>query len=73
MNVKLPREQAVIQEAIAVLRQHMEPSKLVVLLAALQRGDADYVELRKSMFAGETVTSLVEKMQHYEQQSPNRL
>jgi hypothetical protein len=66
MNVKLPREQAVIQAAIAVLKQHMEPSKLVVLLAALQRDDEDYVGQRATLFAGETVASLVEKMKQYQ-------
>lgn len=66
MNVKLPREQAVIQEAIAVLKQHMEPSKLVVLLAALQRDDEDYVGQRESLFAGETVASLAEKMKQHQ-------
>ncbi len=68
MNVKLPREQAVIQEAITVLKQHMEPSKLVVLLAALQRNDEDYVGQRETLFVGETVTSLVEKMKQHQQQ-----
>jgi hypothetical protein len=62
MNVRIPSEQVVIQEAIAVLKQHMEPSKLVVLLAALQQGDEDYAEIRESLFSEETVTTLVEKM-----------
>jgi hypothetical protein len=55
-----------MQEAIAVLKQHMEPSKLVVLLAALQRDDEDYVGQREALFAGETVASLVEKMKQYQ-------
>jgi hypothetical protein len=67
MNVRVPREQAVIQEAIAVLQEHMEPSKLVVLLAALQRGDGDYLQQRESLFAGESVATLVEKMKQVEQ------
>ncbi len=67
MNVRLPREQAVIQEAIGLLKQHMEPSKLVVLLAALHQGDEDYAEPRESLFAGETVTTLVEKMKQFQE------
>jgi hypothetical protein len=38
----------------------------VVLLAALQRDDEDYVGQREALFAGETVASLVEKMKQYQ-------
>jgi hypothetical protein len=68
MNVRLPREQVVIQEAIALLEQHMEPSKLVVLLSALQQGGGDYVATRETLFAGETVETLVEKIRQHQEE-----
>ena len=66
MNIKMPRGQEVIQEALEILEQHMEPSKVALLLSMMQAGKDDYLKIRSSIFTGETVTTLYEKIQAYQ-------
>ncbi len=61
MSVTVETEQATIEEAIKVLMEHMPPSKVARVLAALQIGTGDYLTLREKLFEGETVESLFEK------------
>lgn len=69
MNVKMPRELEVMQEALEILEEHMEPSKLALLLSMLQVGREDYLAIREQLFAGETLTTLYEKVRaHRESQ-----
>lgn len=67
MNVKMPRKQEVIQEALEILVKHMEPAKVGLLLSMLQEGSGDYLEIREELFAGETMTTLLKKVKAYEQ------
>jgi len=66
MNIKMPRGQEVIQEALEILEEHMEPSKVALLLSIMQAGKDDYLKIRSSIFTGETVMTLYEKIQAYQ-------
>jgi hypothetical protein len=66
MNIKMPRRQEVIQEALEILEEHMEPSKVALLLSIMQTGKDDYLKIREQLFTGETVTTLYEKIQAYQ-------
>ncbi|PAX58064.1 hypothetical protein [Brunnivagina elsteri] len=68
MNIKMPRGQEVIQEALEILEQHMEPSKVALLLSLWQAGGDDYLKIREQLFAGETVKTLYDKIQTYQNQ-----
>jgi N-dimethylarginine dimethylaminohydrolase len=72
MTVRVIREQDVLQEATEVLLQHLTPAKVARFLAAAQVGGGDYLAIRAQVFAGETVATLVEKIQRYqgERQQP---
>jgi N-dimethylarginine dimethylaminohydrolase len=63
MTVRVIREQEVLQEATEVLVQHLAPAKVARFLAAAQVGGGDYLAIRAEVFAGETVATLVEKVQ----------
>jgi N-dimethylarginine dimethylaminohydrolase len=63
MTVRVIREQEVLQEATEVLLQHLAPAKVARFLAAAQVGGGDYLAIRAEVFAGETVATLVEKVQ----------
>ncbi|MEH2381764.1 MAG: hypothetical protein V7K27_23230 [Nostoc sp.] len=66
MNVKMPRGQEVIQEALEILEQHMEPAKVALLLSIWQTGSDDYIKIKDQLFADETVKTLYEKIQTYQ-------
>lgn len=66
MNIKRIREQEVLQEALEILEKHMEPAKLACLLSIWQVGGGDYLAIREQLFAGETATTLFEKVQDYQ-------
>lgn len=63
MNLKMPSEQEVIQEALEILEKHMEPSKIALLVSMLPVGEGNYLAIRDKLFAGETLSTLVEKIQ----------
>ncbi|MBF2014804.1 MAG: hypothetical protein IGS23_06260 [Rivularia sp. T60_A2020_040] len=46
MNIKMPRGQEVIQEALEILEEHMEPSKVALLLSIMQTGKNEYLKIR---------------------------
>ena len=66
MNIKMPREQEVIREALEILEKHMEPSKVALILSLWQTGGGDYLTIRDQLFAGETVKTLYDKIQAYQ-------
>ncbi len=67
MTVKVISEQEVLQEAAEVLLQHMAPAKVARFWAVWQVGRGDYLAIREQLFAGETVTTLFEKVQAYQE------
>ena len=71
MEVKLPKDQEIIQEALEILSEHMEPSKVAYLLSLLQSGQGDYLQIREQLFTGETVGTLVEKIEAFQESKMN--
>ena len=67
MEVKLSKEREIIEEALDILAEHMEASKVVYLLSLLQSGQDNYLEIREQLFAEETVESLAQKVEAYQQ------
>lgn len=59
-------DQALTEEAFAILRQNLPPHKVARLLAIWQIGRGDYVKEREELFAGETVDSLFEQAVAYQ-------
>jgi hypothetical protein len=64
--IKVVREQEVLQEALNILIQHLEPSKFSRFVAACQLGEGDYLKNKDQLFAQETVASLSEKIERYQ-------
>lgn len=66
MTVKVISEQEVVQEGAEVLLEHLSPAKVARFWAAWQVGGGNYLAIREQLFAGETVTTLFEKVQAYQ-------
>jgi hypothetical protein len=71
MEVKLSKDREIIEEALEILAEYMEASKVVYLLSLLQSGQDNYLEIRERLFAGETVESLAQKVEAYQQNKTN--
>lgn len=72
MTVEVLREQEVFQDAIRVLMEHLEPAKATRVWATWQVGEGNYLSIRDQLFTNETVESLYEKMQAYQNSDDNR-
>ena len=68
MSIKVDSEQDVLKEVASVLVEHLSPSTVARFWANWQLGEGDYTRLRRESFAGETVTSLIEKVRTFERQ-----
>ena len=66
MKTKALNEQEIIQEAMDLLVQHMEPAKVAKFLAARPIAGRDYLKVRERLFPGETVGSLSKKIRAFE-------
>lgn len=66
MKVNRLTEKQVVQEALEILQNHMEPLKFARFVAACNLGEGDYLKTKDQLFAGETVDSLYEKIQAFE-------
>lgn len=64
--IKVVREKEVLQEGLTVLVKHLEPSKFSRFVAACQLGEGDYLQVKDQLFAQETVASLYEKIENYQ-------
>ncbi|MGC1306889.1 MAG: hypothetical protein WA885_06645 [Phormidesmis sp.] len=65
MQIDIPAEQAVIQEALHVLMAHMEPVKVARFITACKLGEGDYLKAKDQLFANETVDSLYAEIQAF--------
>ena len=68
MTVKVISEQEVINEAAEILLKYMEPEKAARFWTVWQPGSGNYLTIREQLFAGETVKTLFEKVQAYQEQ-----
>lgn len=66
MRVNMPGDQQIIQEALQILLEHMEPLKVAHFVAACNLGEGNYLKIKDQLFEGETVDSLYEKVQAFE-------
>lgn len=66
MQLDIPTENAIIQEALQVLMAHMDPLKVARFVAACKLGEGDYITTKEQLFQGETVNSLYDKIQDFE-------
>ena len=64
--VKVIRDQEVIQEAVEILLEHMEPERVACFWTLWQPGSGDYLELREQLFGAENVNRLCEKVNAYQ-------
>lgn len=67
MTVKVITDQEIVEEATDVLLEHLGPAKMARFWAAWQVGTGDYIALRDQLFAGESVQSLYEEIQAYQE------
>lgn len=72
MTVQVLREQEVFQDAIRVLMEHLEPAKATRVWASWQVGEGNYLSIRDQLFGNETVASLYEKVQAYQDGDENQ-
>jgi len=72
MTVKVISEQEVLREALEVLLEHLSPAKVARFWAAWQAGEGNYLATRRQLFAEETVATLFEKVQAYQEGKENR-
>ncbi|MBE9176144.1 hypothetical protein IQ225_14030 [Synechocystis salina LEGE 06155] len=68
MNLKIPKEQDVVEEALLILEQKLPPSKLALLLSRWQSDQGDYLKMRDELFKSETVESLATDILEFEAQ-----
>jgi hypothetical protein len=66
MNTPVENDQAIVEEAIGILLERMPPSKVARLCAVWQLGRGDYLKYRETLFKGESVDSLFERMKKAE-------
>lgn len=66
MTIKVMDEQQVLQEAMEVLMTHLEPSKVLKFWSACKLGKGDYLQLKDKVFEKETVASLYEEIEAYQ-------
>lgn len=64
----MEQDEDLTNEALDILLEHMPAHKVARLLAAWQVGQGDYTELRRQLFADETVETLAAKVRDFEQQ-----
>ncbi|MBW4690272.1 MAG: hypothetical protein KME27_00735 [Lyngbya sp. HA4199-MV5] len=64
----LPTSQDVHREAISVLIEQLGITKAAIFLGETRWQPTDYLQLKQQLFAGETVSSLYEKVIHWREQ-----
>ena len=69
MTTTIVPNRAVFEEANSVLLEHLSPSKVARFWAEVSAGSGDYVALKRKLFAGETVDSLVVAVRDFENES----
>jgi hypothetical protein len=72
MTIKVLNEQQVLTEAMQIFMTHLEPSKVLRFWAACSKSQSDYLKLKEQLFANETVASLYEKVEAFENSGSNQ-
>jgi len=66
MAIQVLNEQAVIQEALQVLMNHLELSKVIRFWAASGLGQGDYLQMKLQLFSETSVDTLYGQMEVFE-------
>ncbi len=62
MTTRTTNEKQVIQEALLILKDHLDPLKFFQFVAACNLGEGDYLEFKDKLFEHETHESLYQKI-----------
>jgi hypothetical protein len=62
-EIKIDSDQEILREVEEVLRVHLGPAKATRFWIAWSGGTGDYLRMKETLFKGETVDSLYEKIQ----------
>jgi hypothetical protein len=66
MKVRVPTDDEVVREAEAVLLRHLSAAKVARLWSAWRLGQGDYLAIRQTLFADESVDSLVDQIMAFQ-------
>ncbi|MCK4392918.1 hypothetical protein KAX17_08425 [Candidatus Bipolaricaulota bacterium] len=64
-EIKVDSDQEILREAEEVLRVHLGPAKATRFWIALSGGTRDYLQIKETLFKGETVNTLYQKIAEY--------
>jgi len=62
-GIKVNSDQEILREAEEILWTHLGPAKATRLWIALNSGAGDYLQIKETLFKGETVDTLYKKIQ----------
>ena len=62
MKIKTTNDQQILQEALKILMDHLEPTKFLRFIAKYNLGQGNYLQFKDKEFANETVATLSQKM-----------
>lgn len=68
MAVKVMGEREIMQEATDILLERMSPAKVARFWAMGQLGRGNYRAIRKELFSDETVQTLYDKIEAYQEE-----
>ena len=62
MKIKTTNDQQILQEALKILMDHLEPTKFLRFIAKYNLGQGNYLQFKDKEFANETVATLSQKI-----------
>jgi len=62
-GIKVNSDQEILREAEEILWTHLGPAKATRFWIALSSGAGDYLQIKETLFKGETVDTLYRKIQ----------
>ena len=68
MSLRVEREQDILNEAIAILVEHMAPDKVARVLSAWHVGTGDYTKERQRLFAGMDADEFMDELEKHEEE-----
>ncbi|AFY60092.1 hypothetical protein [Synechococcus sp. PCC 6312] len=71
MKINMISDRQILEETLKVLVKEMEPWKVARFIASCGLGSGDYLQAKEELFADETVDSLSEKIQAFNQSQQN--
>ena len=69
MDIRLPKQQDVLDEAVQMLWQNMPVSKVALVISMWFSEGSDYLKVRDDLFGEKTVVSLALRIEDFQRQS----